>query len=166
MNFYMYRLPKRNSNLDLKNATHKEFHTERLQAITKWAIYWLLEWKPDEEGILIKIFKGKVEMANVPNWKYLGYILLEDGSNKTRRGRPHCKQTLHRIAPPLCPKNKNKKVNMWHVTRDTWYVTCDTWHVTCDTWREVNILSKLQVPRSYGLEGKVSWRFGGKGLLI
>ena len=41
-----------------------------------------------------------------------------------------------------------------------WYVT-----VTNDTWREVNILSKCQVPSSYRLEMKVSWRFGGRELL-
>ena len=44
-------------------------------------------------------------------------------------------------------------------------MACDTGHVTCDTWREVNILSKFQVPGSYGLEMKVSWGFGGKGSL-
>ena len=52
---------------------------------------------------------------------------------------------------------------MWHVTCDMWHVTCDMWHVTCETWREMNILSKFQVPRSYGLGVRVSWWFGGKG---
>ena len=40
-----------------------------------------------------------------------------------------------------------------------WHMIYDTWHVTCDTWREVNTLSKCQVPRSYGLGVKVSWRY-------
>ena len=35
-------------------------------------------------------------------------------------------------------------------------VTPDMGHMTCDTWREVNILSKCQVPSSYGLKMKVS----------
>ena len=37
------------------------------------------------------------------------------------------------------------------LTCDIWHVTRDKWHVTCDTWREVNIISKFQVPSSYGL---------------
>ena len=45
------------------------------------------------------------------------------------------------------------KHDMWLVTCDTWHVKRDMWHVTCDTWREVNILSKLQVPSSYGWTG-------------
>ena len=53
--------------------------------------------------------------------------------------------------------------DMWHVTRDMWLMTWDTRQVTCDTWREVNFLSKFQVPTSYGLEMKVCWRFEGKG---
>ena len=39
------------------------------------------------------------------------------------------------------------------------------WHVPCDMWHDVgrvNILPKLQLPSSYGLGGKVNWRFGGK----
>ena len=43
-----------------------------------------------------------------------------------------------------------------------WHVTCDTWHVICDTWKDVNILSKFQVPSSYGFGLKVCRRFGGK----
>ena len=50
------------------------------------------------------------------------------------------------------------------MTPDTRHVTCDTWHVTHDTWG-VNILSKFQLPSSYGLWFMIFWRFGGKGLL-
>ena len=50
----------------------------------------------------------------------------------------------------------------WHVTHDMWHVTSDTWHLTCDTWLVVNILSKFQLPCSYGLGFMMSWRFGGK----
>ena len=34
---------------------------------------------------------------------------------------------------------------------DTWNVTCDKWHMTHDRWEEVNLLSKFQLPTSYGL---------------
>ena len=53
----------------------------------------------------------------------------------------------------------------WHLTRDKWHVTRDTWHLPCDTWWGVNILSKCQLPSSYGLVVMMFWRFGGKGLL-
>ena len=44
---------------------------------------------------------------------------------------------------------------------------CDTLHLTPDTctWGGVNILSKLQLPNSYGLAVKVFWRFFHKGSL-
>ena len=38
-------------------------------------------------------------------------------------------------------------------------------HVTYGTWRELNILSKVQVPILYGFGVNMVWRFGGKGLL-
>ena len=64
---------------------------------------------------------------------------------------------------------KNKKTcDTWHVTCDMWHVmTCDTWHVTHDMWLVVwgNILSKFQLPSSYGLWFMISWRLGGKGWL-
>ena len=44
-------------------------------------------------------------------------------------------------------------------------MTPDTWHLTCDTWWGVNILSKFQLPSSFGLGGEVIWRSGGKGSL-
>ena len=53
----------------------------------------------------------------------------------------------------------------WHVTRDMWHVTRDMWHVTCDMLWGVNILSKFQLPSSYGLWFMIFWRFGGKGWL-
>ena len=45
------------------------------------------------------------------------------------------------------------------------HMLCDTWHLTCDMWHVVgvNILSKSQLPSSYGLGGKVIQRSGGKG---
>ena len=39
----------------------------------------------------------------------------------------------------------------WHVTCDTLHVTRYKWHKTCDLLREVNILSKFQLPSPYGL---------------
>ena len=51
----------------------------------------------------------------------------------------------------------------WYVTHETWNVTRDTWLVTRDTWWEVNILSKFQLPGSYGLGVLMFWRFEGKG---
>ena len=53
----------------------------------------------------------------------------------------------------------------WHVTPDTWHVTRDMWHVTYDTWWGVNILSKFQLPSSYGLGVMIIRSFGGKGSL-
>ena len=42
---------------------------------------------------------------------------------------------------------------MWHLTLDTWHMTCNMWHVEgCE------LLSKSQIPSSYGLELKVFWR--------
>ena len=40
----------------------------------------------------------------------------------------------------------------WHVTPDMWHLTCDMWQLTYDTWWGVNIISKFQLPSSYGLE--------------
>ena len=53
----------------------------------------------------------------------------------------------------------------WHVTCDMWHITCDMWHVTHDMWHVegVNILSKFQLPSSYGLWFMTSWRSRGKG---
>ena len=41
--------------------------------------------------------------------------------------------------------------DMWHLTPDTSHVTHDIWHVSCDTEGVMNIVSKFQVPSSYGL---------------
>ena len=66
-------------------------------------------------------------------------------------------------------------LKMWQATTDIWkwQVTCDTWHMTYDIWtmtqetlREVDIVSKFQVPISNGLGFMMFWRFGGKGLPI
>ena len=48
------------------------------------------------------------------------------------------------------------------VTCDMWHVTGYTGHMTCDMFWGVNILSKFQLPSSYGLWFMVSWRLGGK----
>ena len=49
------------------------------------------------------------------------------------------------------------------MTPDTWHLTHDTWHVT-NGWGS-SILSKLQLPSSYGLGVMMFWRLGGKGSL-
>ena len=52
---------------------------------------------------------------------------------------------------------------MGQMTRDMWHMTHDIWHLTHDRGGgEVNLLSKYQLPSSYGLGGKVFWIFGGK----
>ena len=38
-----------------------------------------------------------------------------------------------------------------------------TWHMTCDMFGGVNILSKFQLPSSYGLWLMILWISGGKG---
>ena len=42
---------------------------------------------------------------------------------------------------------------------DTWHMTSDTWHVTCDECWGLNILSKFQLPSSYGLGETEFWRY-------
>ena len=54
---------------------------------------------------------------------------------------------------------------MWQVTHEMLHVTHHTSHITHDTWWWVNILSKFQIPSSYGLGLMMFWRFGGKGWL-
>ena len=49
---------------------------------------------------------------------------------------------------------------MWLVIFDMWHIKCDMWHMTHHRWREVNLLSKFQLPSSYGLEVKAFLRFG------
>ena len=44
-----------------------------------------------------------------------------------------------------------------------WQMTNTMWHATCDTCLKVNILSKYQLPSSYGLREKVFWRYLHKG---
>ena len=51
----------------------------------------------------------------------------------------------------------------WHMTPDTLHLTPDKWHLKCDMWWGVNILSKFQLPKSYGLGVMMILRFGGKG---
>ena len=61
------------------------------------------------------------------------------------------------------------KCNTWHLTPDTWHLTPDTWHLTPDIWHVsgypqgvVNIVSKFQLPSSYGLGVKEFWRHPNK----
>ena len=54
---------------------------------------------------------------------------------------------------------------MWHVTCDMWQVTHDTCCVTHGRLREVNFLSKFQLPTSYRLRVRVYWRYIHKGWL-
>ena len=67
---------------------------------------------------------------------------------------------------PSTTLSKRRK-KMWHVTPDTWQMTHDVWQVTHDIWHlvGVNILSKCQLPSSYGLGVMMFQRFGGKGSL-
>ena len=65
--------------------------------------------------------------------------------------------------PPTRSTTLSKKLR--HFTRGTWHKTCDTWHVTSDTWWGVNILSKCQLPKSYGFRESVFWRYFNRGWL-
>ena len=58
-------------------------------------------------------------------------------------------------------KKKKKTRDMWHVTCDTWHMTHDTWHVTCDMLWGVNILSKFQLPSSFGVGVSQIWALWG-----
>ena len=50
-----------------------------------------------------------------------------------------------------------KNYGTWHLTADTWHMTHD---MTCDALLGVNILSKSQLPSSYGLRLTVSeWKY-------
>ena len=46
---------------------------------------------------------------------------------------------------------------MWQVTYDMWQVTHDMWHMTHDTYCGMNILSKFQLPSSFGFGLTVFW---------
>ena len=41
--------------------------------------------------------------------------------------------------------------DMWHLTYDIWHVPHGIWHMTGDRLEEVKLLSKCQLPSSYGL---------------
>ena len=49
--------------------------------------------------------------------------------------------------------------DMWLMARDLWHMIHDTWHMTIDKSREVDILSKFQLPGSNDLTMKVFWRW-------
>ena len=91
-------------------------------------------------------------MVRFSKWRC--HYLTEGRDTKTRRGRPVDNQP----SPTSC-------TTLHHMTCDTWHLTPDMWRVTWDTWWGVNILSKFQLPNSYGLVLTVSWRFWTKGSL-
>ena len=73
---------------------------------------------------------------------------------KTRRGGPvDNRPSPNKLQHFVKRKEKKKKSDNWHLTPDTWHLTPDTWHMTHDMWHMVggNILSKVQLPSSYGL---------------
>ena len=92
-----------------------------------------------------------------------GLIRLSNDPLETRHGRPRWNQTLHQLAPPL----KKNIIKKWHMTRDTWHLTPETLHVTPDLWHlvGVNILSKFQLPSSFGSCVMIFWMFDEKGWL-
>ena len=55
--------------------------------------------------------------------------------------------------PDQCKLIRFVTHDSWH---DMWNMTHDTWHITCDRVGEVNLLSKFQLPSSYGLGVKVN----------
>ena len=57
----------------------------------------------------------------------------------------------------------NVTCDSWHITRDMWHMARNMCHVTHDMWGKVNLLSKVQLPSSNGLEVKVFWRYFHKG---
>ena len=65
----------------------------------------------------------------------------------------------------LTPDTWHLTPDTWHLTHDTWHMTPDIWHMTPDMWRGVKILSKCQLPISYGLGVMKFGRVGGKGWL-
>ena len=72
--------------------------------------------------------------------------------------RPSTKKLHHFV-------KKNVTRDMGHGTWDMWHVTLDMRRVTCDMLWGVNILSKFQLPSSYGLWFMIFWILGGKGWL-
>ena len=76
---------------------------------------------------------------------------------------------LNRVAPLVTdpPPNSfttlSKRKEIWPLTCDIWHMAYGIWHVIYDRWREVNLLSKFQLPSSYGFGMKVFWRYFHKG---
>ena len=66
-----------------------------------------------------------------------------------------CKKFLISTQANAAPDAHLQKLD---VKIDT-FLTCDMWHVTQDRWKEVNLLSKFQLPSSYRLGVKVFWRY-------
>ena len=52
--------------------------------------------------------------------------------------------------------------NLQQFSSDMGHMTHDVWQVICDMLLRVNILSKLQLPSSYGVGRTVSWRYFNK----
>ena len=82
-----------NAYLNVKSAEkklqfgHNKYHTLRIahrnSTCTKSDELFIdhCKEKHNKEGHLIETFEGKVKIMNVPEQKYVGFILSEDGSN-------------------------------------------------------------------------------------
>ena len=67
--------------------------------------------------------------------------------------QPSCYTDLWDKLDGVGPADNRPSTDLLH--HDMWHMTCDSWSVTRDRWEEVNLLSKLQLPSSYGLGVKV-----------
>ena len=55
-------------------------------------------------------------------------------TSKPRGDSPLMTDPQPTSSPTSTPQQKNKKGDIWHLTRDTWLMTCDTWHKIYDIW--------------------------------
>ena len=88
--------------------------------------------------------------------KFLDFISFND--RKQESWRLPVEELIAQIwilRTPFFGISFTKKCDMWHMT-------CNTWHVTCDMLWGVNILSKLQLPSSYGLGFMIFFLRGSK----
>ena len=126
------------------------------------AIIYTLSW-----GWVVSLVCNFFPQDSIPDWSV--YKLNGVGPVDNRPST----NLLHHFVK----KNKKKTdrtPDTKHVTPDTWHLTCETWHVKPYTLHVtpdmlnmvgVSILSKFQLPSSYGLGIMMFWGFGGKGLL-
>ena len=76
---------------------------------------------------------SKSRSLNEFSFFFMNWDLKVCVADETKRGKPCWLQTLHVLAPPLCPPPPKKNYT-WHLTHDTWHATPDTLHMTHDTW--------------------------------